>query len=96
MDGRKVKPRNQIIEEALELINGDRADQYGDCLENFENIAVGWSRILRVKVRAYQVPLFEDWTKTCRIIQTWDHQDSWRDKCGYPPLGWECVVRSKK
>ena len=89
------KPRNQIIEEAKDLINGDRAEIYGDCLENFTNIAAGWSVILGVKVEPFQVPLCDDWEKTCRIVQTPDHKDSWRDKVGYPPLGWEVVVRSQ-
>jgi hypothetical protein len=91
-----MKPRNQIIKEATDLINGDRADQYGDCLENFENIATGWSVILGVTVTPGQVALCFDWSKTCRLIKTPDHKDSWRDKIGYPPLGWECIERSKK
>tara|TARA_R110000824_G_scaffold102941_2_gene244888 strand:- start:4799 stop:5074 length:276 start_codon:yes stop_codon:yes gene_type:complete len=91
-----MKPRNQIIKEAADLINGDRADRYGDCLENFENIAAGWSVILGVTVTPGQVALALDWMKTCRIVQTPDHKDSWVDKLGYLALGWECIERAKK
>ena len=88
-----MSQRNLIIEEATEIINSERADDYGDCLDNFERIAAGWSIIFGVTVKPFQVALCNDWTKTCRIVTTPDHKDSWRDKVGYSSLGWEVVYR---
>jgi len=28
-----------------------------------------------------------DWVKTCRLLETPGHHDSWIDKCGYSALG---------
>jgi len=36
-----------------------------------------------------------DWVKTCRLLETIDHKDSWIDKCGYSALGAEFEDESK-
>ena len=35
--------RDEILKEAENLINGDRAKDYGDAEDNFERIATGWN-----------------------------------------------------
>ena len=36
--------RDEILDTAKELINGQRAKDYGDAEENFQRIADGWTR----------------------------------------------------
>jgi hypothetical protein len=38
-------------------------------------------------ITAKHVALMMDWVKTCRLLETIDHQDSWVDKVGYSALG---------
>lgn len=86
-------PREVILEEARDLICGPRAEDYGDVKDNFKRIAVGWSEIFGHPVSLGQVALAMDWLKTCRIIATENHEDSWKDKIGYSALGWEAVKK---
>lgn len=85
--------RDEILSSARSLINGDRAADYGDASENFTRIAAGWSVILNRKVHAHEVALCMDWLKTCRLIGSPDHLDSWIDKAGYTALGGEIATR---
>ena len=38
--------RNDLIDSAKELVNGDRAEVYGDAKINHERIAIGWNVIV--------------------------------------------------
>jgi hypothetical protein len=84
-----VADRTDLLVQAADLISGDRAKDYGDAHENFQRIADGWALILGHPVAAYQVALAMDWLKTCRLITSPDHLDSWIDKAGYTALGGE-------
>lgn len=81
--------RDEILDEAKDLVSGDRHDDYGDAAVNFARIAQGWSVILGTDVTPVQVALCMDWVKTARLIQSPDHADSWIDKAGYSALGGE-------
>jgi hypothetical protein len=90
--------RNETIDAAKELINGDRAKDYGDAYNNHARIAEGWNVIMReaLKTHGYLTPahvaLMMDWLKTSRLLTNMDKFDSWVDKIGYSALGAECVV----
>lgn len=84
--------RDEILTGAATLINGDRATDYGDAGENFARIAAGWSVILKRRVHAHEVALCMDWLKTCRLIGSPNHLDSWIDKAGYTALGGEIAT----
>tara|TARA_A100000172_G_C2938235_1_gene74707 strand:- start:102 stop:491 length:390 start_codon:yes stop_codon:yes gene_type:complete len=96
--------KEQAMKEALELINGERAETYGDADEMFYDIAVGWQVIANscndpdfgVGFDAAHVALMMDWLKTCRILKNWGHKDSWIDKLGYTALGAESGIREEK
>lgn len=93
--------RDEILDTAKELISGQRAQDYGDAKSNFDRIAEGWNIIVREAMRgdgytpsnefcpitAQHVALMMDWVKTCRLLETPWHADSWIDKCGYSALG---------
>ena len=94
--------REQILQTAEELINGDRAESYGDARDSFERIAVGWNSIIDAakishgSVTASHVALMMDWLKTSRLLHSMDHEDSWVDKAAYSALGGELCLREEK
>lgn len=85
--------RDQILDTAKELINGQRANDYGDAETNFLRVAQGWNIIADNAYRTHgrlspkHVALMLDWLKTARLLETIDHKDSWIDKAGYTGLG---------
>ena len=87
--------RKDVLEEALKLITGDRAESYGDAYENHARIAEGWNIIIKGAMMSHglltpaHVTLMMDWVKTSRLIESIDHVDSWIDKAGYTALGAE-------
>ena len=87
--------RDKILDNAKQLINGDRAKDYGDAYFTHDRIAKGWNVIAlgaiesHGEITAAHVALMMDWLKTCRLITTINHADSWTDKCGYSSLGGE-------
>ncbi len=87
--------RDEILDQAKELINGERSKNYGDAFDNHSKIAEGWNIILRsaLATQGYlterHVILMMDWVKTSRLLHSLDHDDSWTDKCGYSALGGE-------
>ena len=90
--------RQECLDKAAELINGDRARDYGDAYENHGRICEGWNIIVRAAMydTGYLTPahvaLMMDWVKTSRLLETIDHTDSWIDKAGYVALGAEFVA----
>jgi len=74
-----------VLTEAEKIINGPRRDAYGDAVESFDAIAVGWAVILGAGVTGTQVALCMDWLKTCRFLSAKD-RDSLVDKGGYTAL----------
>lgn len=94
--------RDEVLDAAKSLINGDRAKDYGDAYDNHARIAEGWNVIMRGAINSHgyltpaHIALMMDWVKTSRLIETIDHQDSWIDKAGYTALGSEFVERDKR
>lgn len=84
--------RSALLDEAGALIDGQRAKDYGDADRNFQRIAVGWSEIIEAPVTPAQVALCMDWLKTCRLVTSPGHRDSWVDKIGYAALGGEIAL----
>lgn len=81
--------RDEILNDAGRLINGDRAKDYGDAYEMHRRIAFGWSEILRVNVRPHQVALCMAWLKISRLVETPGHRDSYVDLVAYGALAAE-------
>ena len=91
--------RDEVLDTAKELINGQRAKDYGDAFDNFSRIAVGWNAIIKEAMVTHghvterHVALMMDWLKTARLLNDLDKADSWVDKCGYSALGSEFTDR---
>jgi len=81
------RPKN-VLEKALEAVTGDRADNYGDQLTNFTNIADRMTITLREKLIApitpQEVALLMLDVKLARLVKTGGrHEDSIVDIAGY-------------
>lgn len=87
------KKRDEILDAAHQLVNGDRAKDYGDALEMHQRIAAGWSQILGVEVKAHQAALCMAWVKISRLVVTEDHADSYVDLAAYAALAGEIQQR---
>tara|TARA_R100001443_G_scaffold58725_2_gene69208 strand:- start:2716 stop:3072 length:357 start_codon:yes stop_codon:yes gene_type:complete len=81
--------KDTVLAEAEQLIQSDRQEIYGPWHVNASRIGAGWKIILKLnrQITNEEVALMMDWVKSARLIQTPDHIDSWRDKCGYSALG---------
>ena len=84
--------RDEILDKASELINGDRAKDYGPARKNHDDIAQGWSVIFGVDVNAAQVARAMAWLKICRLSKTADHLDSYVDAVAYMALAGEMAT----
>lgn len=82
----KTSPRpveKSILQEAEEITNGSRAEDYGSVTENFTKIAVGWKEIFADgNFTPRRVALAMIWLKTCRDVNTPKH-DNILDIAGY-------------
>lgn len=77
--------REQTAAEAVKLILGDRADDYGDARANFGRIAARWSQILGIEITEWQVCHMMIDLKMSRLCQVYKH-DSAVDIIGYAAL----------
>jgi hypothetical protein len=83
--------RTEILTRAADLINGDRAKQYGPPQENFARIAAGWSVILGTTVTPDQVALCMAWLKIARLVNG-PQEDSYVDGAAYLALAGELTT----
>lgn len=80
-----------ILEQANNLIHGDRAASYGTADSSFRRIATGWSAILGTTVTPEQVGLCMAWLKIARQVGK-PNRDNLVDAAGY--IG--CVEKVQK
>lgn len=91
--------RDWVLDTAKDLINNDRAKEYGDAFDTHALIAYGWNIIVNRahersgKITPAHVALMMDWLKTVRLLQNIHHEDSWVDKAAYSALGGEISER---
>lgn len=84
----QMKKRTQTLQQADNLINGDRQDAYGDASVNFKRIADRWTQILRVDIEPWQVALMMADLKIARMCEG-PHEDSFVDGAAYLALASE-------
>lgn len=87
--------REEILKKANDLINGERANDYGNAYDNHNRIAQLWSVVLGIKVTAQTVALCLILVKVARLITSPHKLDSWIDIGGYSALGGEFVEKEK-
>ena len=81
--------RAEILDNAKELIYGQRQEDYGSPQDNFKRIADMWSVILEKEVTEAQVALCMASLKMARLVNTPNHLDSYVDAAGYIALAGE-------
>lgn len=85
--------RNEFLAAAGEIINGQRALDYGPADENHDRIAEIWSVVFGHPVTRQQVVAAMVGVKLARLANPlqpdMDHKDTWVDICGYGALGGE-------
>ena len=83
-----MNKRTEILETAADLVNNDRARDYGTPQENMGRIAAGWSVILSQDLSAEKVALCMAWLKLARLVNG-PHEDSYIDAAAYMALAGE-------
>jgi len=81
--------RREILEQAADLVDGDRDAEYGTPQENLGRIAEFWTTYFGFPVRADQVALAMALVKIARLVHQPDHPDSPVDGAGYFGLAGE-------
>lgn len=87
------RDRRKIMKAASDLMDGERAKDYGDALEMHRRIAAGWSEILGVNVKPHEAALCMAWLKIARLVETPDHEDSYIDLVAYGSLAGEIQAK---
>ena len=87
----------EILETALDLIDGDRANDYGPMLENHENIASLWNGYLYNKelISAEDVANMMELLKIARRKTGTLKKDNYIDGAGYAAVAYECATEEQ-
>lgn len=80
--------RSEVLDTAKQLINGDRARQYGSAQDNFQCIASMWAAYTGTRINASDVANMMALLKIARL-RNGSHEDSSVDGCGYLALAHE-------
>ena len=81
--------RDEILKEAMKVINNDRNADYGEARENFQNTADVWSAYTGYEIGPVDVAVMMVLLKISRIRVSPDKADHWVDICGYSALSGE-------
>ena len=104
MPGQKMPPltdpplRQQLLEEALGIVNGARNTSYGEAEDNFERIAAHWRVFFKnrfgvdVDITPGDVGLLMSLMKIARLEFDPFHKDSWVDLAGYAGAGYQAQL----
>jgi|TARA_R110001592_G_scaffold124199_2_gene332920 hypothetical protein len=93
---KKPKTKGDFLDEAKRLIEGDRAETYGDFVELHRKIGKLWAVVLGINITTTQVLMCMEMVKVGRKIANPDHMDNHVDSMGYAALLAELVERNKK
>lgn len=75
----------KVLEQAIEIINGERLGTYGPPAKKFKQIAQMWSTYLGIEVKSEDVAMLMILLKVCRFSKEHD-EDSLVDIAGYTGL----------
>ena len=93
-----TKPSRQVLATALNLIGGDRADDYGGMWENHENIAQLWNGYLHnvLILTAHDVANMMELLKIARRKNGNRNEDDYVDGAGYAGVAFQCASKEIK
>jgi hypothetical protein len=88
-------PRQKMLEEAADIISGQRDAQYGGPEDNFGRIAKIWSVILGIDISTEDVAMMMVGLKVARFANNSGFQaDTWVDIAGYAACGYEVGIKN--
>lgn len=97
-------PRTSALNEARNLITGDRNNQYGPPTQDFQRTAallnaLGYRRVDAVadvqEIKPSDVAIIIAQVKVSRLMHSRGKRDSWVDLAGYAGCGYECAVEEE-
>ena len=97
----KQSPRASALDEARELITGDRNNSYGPPTQDFKRAAdilnaMEYRGTGGRRLEPHDVALMVMAVKMSRLVWTPGKRDSWVDIAGYAGCGYECAVEEVK
>ena len=84
-----------LLKEAIELVGGDRQEEYGDKLTNHKNIADLWSIFLKREIDPHDVAICMALVKVARLMHQ-RKKDSYLDLAAYAAIAGEIEKRTNK
>lgn len=100
MVNRSSSPRASVLEEATQLITGDRNNAYGPPTQDFQrtaNMASAFGfQVNGEPLKSHHVAILMVLLKMSRLAWTPTKRDSWVDTAGYAGCGYECAVEEAK
>ncbi len=88
-DGGNPISRDEILNRAKSIINGERQGTYGDAEDSFQIIAEMWGAYLNTEILSEDVANMMILMKVARNSSGVYKDDNWIDICGYAALGGE-------
>ena len=90
-------PRASLLNEAKELITGDRQNQYGPPTQDFSRTAeiltaMGYRGPAGRLLVPHDIALMVMAVKMSRLVWSPDKRDNWADMAGYAGCGYECTT----
>ena len=85
----------EILSEATRLVGADRQKDYGDKVENHNNIAKLWSAYLDIEVRAHDVAIMMTLLKVARTKLGAVSEDTYIDMSAYSAIAGEIKFKEK-
>tara|TARA_R110000737_G_scaffold90025_1_gene122452 strand:- start:101 stop:427 length:327 start_codon:yes stop_codon:yes gene_type:complete len=91
-------PAKQVLDQALALLSGDRANTHGPMWENHENIAMLWNGYLhnRDTLTASDVANMMELLKIARRKLGTFNEDDYVDGAGYAAVSLQCAEEKEK
>lgn len=93
-------PRASVLDEARQLITGDRNNAYGPPTQDFDRTAAMASAfgfmVNGQPLKGHHVAVFMILLKVSRLAWTPGKRDSWTDAAGYAGCGYECSVEESE
>ena len=85
----------EILSEATRLVGTDRQKDYGDKVENHDNIARLWSAYLGIKIEAHDVALMMVLLKMARTKLGEVSKDTYIDMSAYSAIAGEIKFKEE-
>mgnify|MGYP007124955064 FL=1 len=87
--------KNDILDKAKTIINGERQGTYGNAEDNFASIAAFWSTYLNTPIDSTDVANMMILMKVARNSSGVYKDDNYIDICGYAALGGEIAANKE-